>query len=42
MEQVLVEEVKTMLDLGVIEPSTSEWRSYPVLCLNQMARPGYV
>lgn len=31
MEQALIEEVKVMQELGVIEPSDSEWHSYPVL-----------
>lgn len=31
VEEVLIEEVQTMWELEVIEPSCSEWRSYPVM-----------
>lgn len=31
LEETLVKEVELMRELGVIEPSNSEWRSHPVL-----------
>lgn len=31
LEEDLIKEVQGMRDLGVIEPSNSEWRSYPVM-----------
>lgn len=31
LKKVLIEEVQVMQELGVIEPSSSEWQSYPVM-----------